>query len=154
MANSSEDKRAELESAAGSVTAEAPLDGASKEYLEITTQGSGSDKEGKEIESRAKLEQTKSYATTASALSQPQPEESAPKKWYKKLNPLKWGTIPPVPEERQVSREYNAPFLSLIYFQWVAPIMSVSLRRPASYNSTNSRRLGINDNLNKMISGP
>src|SRR6059036_3829724 len=28
------------------------------------------------------------------------------KKWYKKINPLKWRSSIPVPETRQVSREY------------------------------------------------
>ncbi|KIN03816.1 hypothetical protein OIDMADRAFT_193722 [Oidiodendron maius Zn] len=45
------------------------------------------------------------------------------KPWYKNPNPLRWGKIPPVPEVRTMSREYNAPFLSLVYFQWIAPIM-------------------------------
>lgn len=50
------------------------------------------------------------------------------KKWYKRLNPLKWGEKPPVPEERTVSREYGASFLSMLTFQWMAPIMRVSRR--------------------------
>lgn len=102
------------------------VDGKEKEYLEIGTKAPGT---GGEKEQRTILQQTKSYATTNSGFSEP---ELAPvqKKWYKNLNPLKWGGIPPVPEERQVSREYNAPFLSLVYFQWMAPLMSVSNLQP------------------------
>ena len=47
------------------------------------------------------------------------------KKWYKRLNPLKRRAKPPVPQERKVSREYNASFLSLLTFQWMAPLMTV-----------------------------
>ncbi|KAI9852566.1 MAG: hypothetical protein M1824_001855 [Vezdaea acicularis] len=56
------------------------------------------------------------------------------KKWYKRLNPLKWGEKPPVPEERTVSREYGASFLSMLTFQWMAPIMRTGYRRPLELN--------------------
>lgn len=125
-------KELALDPAAGAEEADLedrqPLDadGAEKEYLEIRTNAASSEGGVDEKGTRAKLEHTKSYATTASAISA-QPEEPAkPKGWYRKLNPLKWGGIPPVPKEREVSREYNASFLSLVYFQWMAPIMSVS----------------------------
>jgi len=132
MASPSEQKHGETgqDPAAVAVT-DQPLDigGKEEEYLEqeITTQGSDSDEGAgeKDAPKRATLEQTKSYATTASAALS-QPEAVIHKKWYQKLNPLKWGGIPPVPEQRTVSREYNAPFLSLVYFQWMAPLMSVS----------------------------
>ncbi|KAK3076965.1 hypothetical protein LTS18_011539, partial [Coniosporium uncinatum] len=55
--------------------------------------------------------------------------EEKRRKWYQKLNPLK-RKIPPIPEERQVSREYNAGFFSMLTFQWMAPLMSVGYRRP------------------------
>jgi ATP-binding cassette, subfamily C (CFTR/MRP), member 1 len=73
------------------------------------------------------LEHSKSYATTTSVVSGVTESsiEVKQKPWYKNLNPLKWGAPPPVPEVRQVSREYNAPFLSLMYFQWMAPLMTV-----------------------------
>lgn len=47
------------------------------------------------------------------------------KVWYKRMNPLKWGKKPPVPKERTVSREYGASFLSMLTFQWMAPLMTV-----------------------------
>lgn len=46
--------------------------------------------------------------------------------WYKYLNPLTYGATIPVPKERSISREYNANFLSLLTFQWMAPIMKAS----------------------------
>jgi ATP-binding cassette subfamily C (CFTR/MRP) protein 1 len=108
-----------------------PLDttGEEKDFIEATSpedssSHSGSEKGDIEKEKRPDLQQTKSYATSASALTEPRVEEPE-KRWYKKLNPLRWGGIPPVPETRQVCREYNAPFLSLVYFQWIAPLMSV-----------------------------
>ena len=47
------------------------------------------------------------------------------KRWYKRMNPLKWGKKPPVPKERTVSREYGANFFSMLTFQWMAPLMNV-----------------------------
>ena len=82
-------------------------------------------------EKRTALEQAQTSATTASAVTGTESHIELKKKpWYKNLNPLRWGKIPPVPEVRKVSREYNAPFLSLVYFQWIAPLMSVSTSCP------------------------
>lgn len=53
-------------------------------------------------------------------------QPKAKKVWYKRLNPLKWGEKPPVPKERIVSREYGASFFSMLTFQWMAPLMTVS----------------------------
>jgi hypothetical protein len=49
------------------------------------------------------------------------------RKWYQKLNPLRLRKIPPVPEERSVSPEYGAGILSVILFQWMSPLMNVSV---------------------------
>ncbi|KAJ5163314.1 ABC transporter integral membrane type 1 [Penicillium coprophilum] len=57
-------------------------------------------------------------------------EQPAQKKWYRKLNPLRWQKIPPVPTERSVSREHGASFFSVISFQWMAPLMKVGYLRP------------------------
>ncbi|RDW76860.1 ATP-binding cassette transporter YOR1 [Aspergillus mulundensis] len=53
-------------------------------------------------------------------------------KWYRRfsLNPLRWQSIPPVPEQRSVSREYGASFFSIASFQWMAPLMKVGYLRP------------------------
>jgi hypothetical protein len=52
------------------------------------------------------------------------------KKWYKRANPLKWGPKPPVPKERGVCPEYQAGWFSLLTFQWMAPLMTVSTIAP------------------------
>lgn len=74
------------------------------------------------------LNATKSNATDASQLtlapSTVPPPPSKP--WYKQRNPLRWGRIPPVPEERIVSREHDAGFFSKLTFQWMTPLMTVS----------------------------
>lgn len=49
------------------------------------------------------------------------------KPWYKTLNPLRWGGIPPVPDERIISPEHNAGIFSRLTFGWVTPLMVVSL---------------------------
>ncbi|OOQ89136.1 ABC transporter family protein [Penicillium brasilianum] len=51
------------------------------------------------------------------------------KKWYQRLNPLRWQAPPPVPEERTHSREYEASFFSIITFQWMSPLMRVGYLR-------------------------
>ncbi|KAL9612812.1 MAG: hypothetical protein Q9167_002595 [Letrouitia subvulpina] len=73
---------------------------------------------------------TRSTLTVESTLSSTVP----PKPWYKRLNPLKRRTPPPVPKERIVSREYNAGFLSMLTFQWMAPLMHVGYQRPLELN--------------------
>lgn len=73
------------------------------------------------------LAATRSYATDASAATTPAAPRYAEKSWYQKLNPMRWGAIPEVPKERIVSREYEAGFFSRLTFQWVNPLMTVSL---------------------------
>ncbi|KAI1075235.1 ATP-binding cassette transporter protein YOR1-like protein [Whalleya microplaca] len=82
---------------------------------------------------REELNRTQSYATDTSAITRTTTRGSVPaakKPWYKILNPLRWGSIPPVPKERQVSREYTAGFFSKLTFQWMAPLMDVGYKRP------------------------
>lgn len=50
--------------------------------------------------------------------------------WSRRLNPLKTNQIPPVPEERQPSKEQDANWLSKLTFHWVTPILSVSAGNP------------------------
>lgn len=53
--------------------------------------------------------------------------------WLDRANPLKKSNKPPVPTQRDVSREHGAGFFSLLTFQWMAPLMSVSRRtRPST----------------------
>ncbi|KAJ5733265.1 hypothetical protein N7533_013712 [Penicillium manginii] len=52
------------------------------------------------------------------------------RKWYRRLNPLRWQTPPPVPNERTASKEYGASFFSIVSFQWMSPLMRVGYLRP------------------------
>ena len=54
--------------------------------------------------------------------------------WKERLNPFKRKNVPPVPAERAVSREFQAGFFSALYFQWMAPLMSVGYQRPLELN--------------------
>ncbi|KAE8310119.1 P-loop containing nucleoside triphosphate hydrolase protein [Aspergillus transmontanensis] len=57
-----------------------------------------------------------------------QGKQSSYFQWFK-LNPLRSSKTPPVPQERQVSREYGANLASLITFQWVTPIVKLGYKR-------------------------
>ncbi|KAH6645344.1 ABC transporter family protein [Truncatella angustata] len=46
------------------------------------------------------------------------------KPWYKTPNPLRWGGIPPIPDERIVSPEHKAGYLSMLTFSWITPMMA------------------------------
>ncbi|KAJ0114910.1 hypothetical protein J7T55_004652 [Diaporthe amygdali] len=86
-------------------------------------------------ETRQEVHRTRSYATDASATTQATShqgadERQAKKPWYKKVNPLRWGKVPPVPEERDVSHEYKASFLSQLFFMWQGPLMVTGYKRP------------------------
>ncbi|KAG4431817.1 hypothetical protein IFR05_012699 [Cadophora sp. M221] len=121
-------------------------DGYEKEYIEIRAHGHTSSQSGSEAnpkgglgldEKRPQIDRTKSHATTTSAFSGTDSHIDGPEKempWHKKLNPLRWGQAPPVPETRGESREYTASFLSSVYFQWVAPLMSVGYKRTLEQN--------------------
>lgn len=76
---------------------------------------------------RPDLTRYRSEATSVtSAPSTHWPEQ---KPWYKQPNPLRWGKIPPVSKERQVCREHNANFFSLLIFHWMSPLMKTGYRR-------------------------
>ncbi|PBP20899.1 ABC transporter [Diplocarpon rosae] len=105
-----------------------PLDvgGSEKEYIEITAHSHHLSQSRSERgprsgdEKRPQIDRTKSSATDTSAFSRSDSHIDRPvdkKPWYKNLNPLKWGKVPPIPEERGVSREYTASFLSLVGYK-------------------------------------
>jgi len=73
--------------------------------------------------------------TEASTSSRPTPTETK-LPLSKRLNPLKRNP-PPIPEERVVSREYHANFLSKLTFQWISPIMAVGFSFGAEIPPTN-----------------
>lgn len=86
--------------------------------------GAGDDAES--IEQREELARLRSYATntsaTTAATSRHPPVQ---RKWYKTPNPLRWGRIPDVPEEKTVCPEYKAGFFNKLIFYWQGPLMSV-----------------------------
>jgi hypothetical protein len=91
-----------------------------EEIRPVTAQSEGEERP-------ADLDRMKSYATeTSVATGAPSNHGTARNKWYQKVNPLRWGGVPPVPTEREISREYKANFLSKLIFSWQAPLMSVS----------------------------
>ena len=121
----------------GTANHEEPTDSDSEgkgKFHEITTNNSKQDEEGNDGDGKGReaLARAKSYATTTSAFSRTEDVVVEKKPWYKKTNPLKWGAPPPVPETRGVSREYTASFVSQLYFQWMAPMMSVRNPNPPS----------------------
>ncbi|KAF6817296.1 Oligomycin resistance ATP-dependent permease YOR1-like protein 1 [Colletotrichum sojae] len=83
---------------------------------------------------RPELKTTKSHATDTSVATTTTRRQPESKPWYKTPNPLRWGGVPPVPEERIVSREYKAGFFSQLTFQWMAPLMSAGYKRQLEPN--------------------
>lgn len=69
---------------------------------------------------------TSALSEVSSETSDVKSSASGKKKWYNRANPLRWGRKPPVPETRGVCPEYHASWFSLITFQWMAPLMTVS----------------------------
>lgn len=104
------------------------------QYVGSESDESSTDKE-KNLGER-ELHRVITATTTASSMfAESTTNEPRKKKaWYKRLNPLKRSQKPPVPKERRISREYGASFLSLLTFQWMAPLMSTGYQRPLELN--------------------
>ena len=104
------------------------------QYVGSDSDISSSDQEKKET--RPNVNRTLTTTTTTSSMTAETRDAEPQKKhpWYKRLNPLKRSIKPPVPKERRISREYGAPFLSLLTFQWMAPLMSMGYQRPLELN--------------------
>ena len=129
----------------GNVGRVEPLDSATADDI-ATTQAAEDDekrreftkiKSAKDTEKRPAIgEPLESYATTATETSVATSGEPVlvKKPWYRQPNPLRWGGIPPVPDERRVSKEATAGFLSRATFQWMAPVMVAGYKRPLDAN--------------------
>ncbi|KAM0796432.1 ABC multidrug transporter [Usnea florida] len=100
-------------------------------YVESDSDISSSKQQPKE--GQPKAHRTVTATTTTSTLTVESHAKEV-KPWYKRLNPLKRSIKPPVPKERRISREYGAPFLSLLTFQWMAPLMSTGYQRTLELN--------------------
>ncbi|EPQ67747.1 Bgt-4752 [Blumeria graminis f. sp. tritici] len=68
---------------------------------------------------------TRSHSTAHSSVPTSAPQEISEKKksWLMRLNLLRRGKIPAVPQEKAASREFTAGFFSLLYFQWMTPLI-------------------------------
>ncbi|KAL1957525.1 hypothetical protein VTO42DRAFT_5751 [Malbranchea cinnamomea] len=82
---------------------------------------------------------TKTQDTTSRDLEQGGRDSAAaatPRRgWLQRLNPVRrfyarFYGIPPIPEERTVSKEYSAGFWSQITFDWMSPLMMTGYLRP------------------------
>lgn len=104
---------------------------------------SESDSMGKEKaeedEVRHEVRRMQSYATDVSTTTQatshyPAGDEKAKRTWKQKLNPLRWGSVPPVPNQRGESPEYSASWISRMFFTWQGPLMRTGYKRPLQQN--------------------
>ncbi|KAF9692397.1 hypothetical protein EKO04_009468 [Ascochyta lentis] len=103
------------------------------EYEPIKTEPSAHDPEAdaKRRQSLSRLDSTTSAASDFSdSETSTRSSIRKKKKFYKRLNPLKWGPKPPIPKEREVCPEYTASLLSRISFQWMQPLMATGYKRP------------------------
>lgn len=103
-------------------------------------EGSSSDKDDAEQRRRQAAQQeelsrvasaasaaTSSAATAATA--QP-PAQS----WFRKINPLRWGKVSDVPDDRTECPEATANFFSKLVFHWQGPLMRTGYARPLEMN--------------------
>ncbi|CAK7197677.1 ATP-binding cassette transporter yor1 [Sporothrix eucalyptigena] len=80
------------------------------------------------IRSHATEASVASAATSAAAVS------TKPKTFMQKLNPLRWGKTPAVPDVRTVCPEDKANFFSKLIFHWQGPLMRTGYSRPLELN--------------------
>ena len=109
-----------------------------KETEEIEAFDKESDQDdGEDIDDDEKkkpdLNLTKSAATDASSMKEVTAGDLVKKSRWNKVNPLRWGKVPPIPDEKITSKEYNAGFFSLLTFQWMSSLMTVSLFKSSLY---------------------
>ncbi|MCJ1276313.1 hypothetical protein MMC21_004118 [Puttea exsequens] len=104
------------------------------QYVDSEDDSSSSRSEKKAYQSAVDRTVTQTTTTSSLTVESTSLGPTGRKPWYKRLNPLKSSKKPPVPKERKVSREYGASFLSLLTFQWMAPLMSTGYQRPLELN--------------------
>jgi len=107
--------------------------------------------QGKDAQ-RPSMDRLRSYATATSVTSAPSAHFPEPKPWYKQPNPMRWGKIPPIPEERKVCGEHNAGFFSKLIFHWMGPLMNVSAA-PRFASATNGQRHGHANTEHRRATG-
>ncbi|KAL1902719.1 ATP-binding cassette transporter yor1 [Sporothrix stenoceras] len=93
---------------------------------------------GRAQEIQQEMSRVRSTATDASATSAATSAAAAdppPKKSFlQKLNPLRWGKVPDVPDVRTVCPEEKANFFSKLIFHWQGPLMRTGYSRPLELN--------------------
>jgi len=98
--------------------------GSSPDEVEFEKHDNSEKQESKTLPTAVRTQTTSTEISTGSdKTTEPKTQKKLP--WSKRLNPLKRNP-PPVPTERQPSREYSANFFSKLTFQWISPLMSVS----------------------------
>ncbi|KIH94495.1 hypothetical protein SPBR_05491 [Sporothrix brasiliensis 5110] len=87
------------------------------------------------------MHRVRSTATDASATSAATSAAAAaasalpPKRSFMhRINPLRWGKVPAVPDERTVCPEDKANFFSKLIFHWQGPLMRTGYSRPLELN--------------------
>jgi hypothetical protein len=96
---------------------------------------SAAEKAEEDAERRNDLNRLRSTATATSVASTtPAARLPEQKPWYKQPNPLRWGKIPPVSEEKEVCPEHKAGFFSVLFFGWIAPLMDRGYKRQLEVN--------------------
>ncbi|QIX00048.1 hypothetical protein AMS68_005565 [Peltaster fructicola] len=128
------------------VGAEQELNGRDEKYFatepveEVESSGKEDDIVKEKAGARAGLERTASTWTQTTGTSvgtewSERPSDPPRKrKWSERINPLKQKYPPPIPKKRTPSREQKAGFFSLMYFQWINPLMTVGYQRPLEVN--------------------
>ncbi|KAL8749541.1 MAG: hypothetical protein Q9184_006768 [Pyrenodesmia sp. 2 TL-2023] len=121
------------EGAVASANSDEPV---ATEPLQVVVSGSDSSSDAATNKERPFADRTLTTTTSNSSITvQPKADGTRAKKpWYKRLNPLRRQSPPPVPNERVVSRENSAGLLSRLTWQWMAPIMHVGYQRPLEMN--------------------
>ncbi|KAL9061737.1 MAG: hypothetical protein Q9206_000360 [Seirophora lacunosa] len=119
--------------AAAATNTEEPV---ATEPLQAVVSDSDSSSDAAEKKERPFANRTLTTTTTRSSVTvdSKTDETTTTKPWYRRLNPLKRRTPPPLPKERLVSREYSAGLLSRLTWQWMAPIMHAGYQRPLELN--------------------
>ncbi|OAA56992.1 ABC multidrug transporter [Niveomyces insectorum RCEF 264] len=123
LVNTGEDVLSEKEVATGAMSQDSDFDDAR----------SSRDRE----QQQAELSRIRSHVTEASIASAATSAAAAPAKqrsWIRKINPLYWRAVPPVPKERQENPEARAKFFSKLVFWWQGPLMRTGYLRPLEMN--------------------
>jgi ATP-binding cassette subfamily C (CFTR/MRP) protein 1 len=82
-------------------------------------------------DSRPEAHRTLTTTSTLSAVTtNERPALKQSKPWYKEPNPLRWGAMPQVPKDREISHEHGAGFFNQLTFSWMGSLMRVGYRRP------------------------